>query len=237
MKTSYTFGLVAVSAICAPHFSFAGEIGVAFTIDYFSEYVDDGFQLSDGPAVQPSFELSYAGFYAGAWASNADTDLLGAESEVRVFAGYRDEVGSVFYDVSGVYYTFQEDRSRKQTPFGTVDFIDNFQEYIGVLGYSVTSQLRTSVEVGYSPAIFDVQLNDEFSATTVSATVDYDTGVPGLSVSATYGVGEISTDLYEDYSWYAVGGRYALADTVAFGLSVHDNDEDPFLVGTLSFTF
>ncbi|WP_333834618.1 TorF family putative porin, partial [Rubrimonas sp.] len=94
----------------------AGAQGLAFFEDnsvtlsagaaLVSEYVSQGFELSDGLALQPYAEVGFGGLYAGFWASNGSEDLLGASGEFDLIAGYRGEYDIFYWDLSYNYYFF-----------------------------------------------------------------------------------------------------------------------------------
>ncbi|MGL4319985.1 MAG: TorF family putative porin, partial [Paracoccaceae bacterium] len=84
------------------------DSGVTLTgsLTFGSAYVSDGIEYSDGPVIQPYVELGYGGFYAGVWASNAEETLLGDDTEIDFYIGYRGEAGVFYYDVGYGYYTY-----------------------------------------------------------------------------------------------------------------------------------
>ena len=76
-----------------------GGFTVTGSLTFGSAYASDGIEYSDGPVIQPYVELGFGGFYAGLFATNAEEALLGADSEVDLYLGYRGEVGAFYYDI------------------------------------------------------------------------------------------------------------------------------------------
>jgi hypothetical protein len=64
---------------------------VAASPAFATEYVSDGIEHSDRHVAQPYVQLGFGDFYAGVWATNAEETLLGADSEVDFYIGYRGE--------------------------------------------------------------------------------------------------------------------------------------------------
>jgi uncharacterized protein (TIGR02001 family) len=76
------------------------------TLTLASDYRFRGISLTDrAPAAQGSIDVSYHGFYAGAWMSNiarfADTN-----AELDLYAGYGGEAGPFEYEVGAIAYLY-----------------------------------------------------------------------------------------------------------------------------------
>lgn len=171
-----------------------------FTIDisatFASQYVSNGIEYSDGPVVQPYVEFGYLGFYLGVWASTASEELLGSDTEVDYYIGYRNEVGAFYYDVSYAYYTYP----------GASEF--NSGEYVFAGGVGLTEQVFGILGLSYAP---------DSEVLTSEIGVDYFTPLEGLALSANYG--NVSND---GYNFWSAGGTYAFNENLAAEISWQD---------------
>jgi uncharacterized protein (TIGR02001 family) len=182
------------------------------TLTFASRYVSDGVELSDGPVFQPYLELGHGGFYAGVWATNGSEDLLGANSEIDLYVGYRGEAGVVYYDVGYGYYIYPGASAL------------NSGEVLVSAGAGLRETLFLTAAFGYA---------SELDALDSSLTVDYGTPLEGLSLAATYG--DISND---GGKYWSIGADYAFNDTVSANLTWEDNDSnDGIAVFAISSTF
>ena len=83
-----------------------GGLDVTATATIVSDYRFRGVSSSDrDPALQGSIDLTYHGFYAGAWASSiartADTNV-----ELDLYAGYGGSAGPLEYEVGAIAYLY-----------------------------------------------------------------------------------------------------------------------------------
>lgn len=83
-----------------------GGLDVSVTATVVSDYRFRGVSLSDrDPAAQGSVDLTWNGFYAGAWASSiartADTNV-----ELDLYAGYAGSAGPIEYEVGAIAYLY-----------------------------------------------------------------------------------------------------------------------------------
>jgi uncharacterized protein (TIGR02001 family) len=83
-----------------------GAFDISATLTGVSDYRFRGVSLSDrDPALQGSVDISYRGFYAGAWTSSiaryADTDV-----EFDLYAGYAGTAGPIEYEVGALAYFY-----------------------------------------------------------------------------------------------------------------------------------
>lgn len=93
----------------------AGEFGISTNVGFESKYVFRGVQFAD-TSMQPSVELSYGGFYGGAWfnlpvghdaADEAFFDPFA--QELDLYGGYSSSLTeTISYDIGVTYYTFPE---------------------------------------------------------------------------------------------------------------------------------
>jgi len=124
----------------------ANEVTLSFGAAFVSEYISDGIRYSDGVAFQPYAEVGFGGAYAGAYTTNVDADLTGADRETGLSVGYRGEAGSFSYDVSVNYYMYDE---------AFDDFpVEDYAETIANGTFAVSEQMQTELQV------VDVQLHD-----------------------------------------------------------------------------
>lgn len=84
-----------------PVAAIAQEMTFSANIALTSEYMSQGFELSDGPILQIYAEAAQAGFYFGAFGSNLSPDLSGADSGGDLY------IGKFFYDIGVAYYFYQ----------------------------------------------------------------------------------------------------------------------------------
>jgi uncharacterized protein (TIGR02001 family) len=190
----------------------ASGVTVSGSVTFASRYISDGVEFSDGPVVQPYVELGFGGFYAGVWASNATEALLGADSEVDIYIGYRGEAGAFFYDIGYGYYTFP-DASELNTG-----------EVLVSGGVGLGETLFVTAYLAYS---------SDFDTLDRSLRVDYSAPVEGLALAATLGDNEA-------WQYWSIGASYALNQTVSADLTWHDTDIvglDGVLVGGLTISF
>lgn len=216
----------AIAAALAGTAALAQEVSVSVGGAVVSEYVSNGIRYSDGVAVQPYVELGFGGIYAGAYVSNIDPDLTGADLETGLSLGYRGEAGSLSYDLSVNYYLYSE---------AFEDFpVEDYAEAVASATFAASETLYLTAEVGIAP---------EFDQTDLSLRVDYYTAVEGLSLDATYG--RLDAD-YGAWNYWSAGATYQVTESVGLGLAYHDSDVSPDLglfntdglfVATLSVDF
>jgi uncharacterized protein (TIGR02001 family) len=84
----------------------SGGLDVTVTATATSDYRYRGISLSDrDPALQGSVDLTYHGFYAGAWASSI-ADYAGTNVELDLYAGYAGQAGPIAYEVGAIAYLY-----------------------------------------------------------------------------------------------------------------------------------
>ena len=91
------------SAVFAENLSFSGGVTVT------SNYLSDGLsETGNGPAIQPYFEVTKNGFYAGAWATNLK-DEAGNRAELDLSLGYRGATAAgIEYDLGYTQYFYDK---------------------------------------------------------------------------------------------------------------------------------
>lgn len=198
-------------------------ISVDVSLYLVSEYMSQGYELSDGVAAQPYVELGYRDFYLAADASNGSQRVLGARDEIDYYIGYRGMLGDFLIDTSYGYYTFEG-----------VSFARDYGEFRNYATYAVTDSFSATAYAGYAPDYFD-QLD-------LSLTLDYVTSISGLDVSVTYG--QVDTG-FGDWSYYHAGFGYEVSHSVAISVMYWGADDpsgtlgltDGIVVGTIVFNY
>ncbi|WP_309667459.1 TorF family putative porin [Tabrizicola sp.] len=174
----------------------APALTVTGSLTFASRYVSDGIEYSTGAVVQPYIELGYAGFYAGIWATNAEEDLLGADSEIDYYLGYRDEAGTFYYDIGYGYYTYPD----------ASEF--NSGEVLVSGGVGLQDTVYLTAAFAYS---------NEFDTLDKSLRIDYYTPITGVAVAALYGNND-------SWNYWSAGASYAINDTLSADATWHETD-------------
>lgn len=187
----------------------ANEISLSFGATIASEYVSNGIRYSDGPVVEPYFELGLRGFYAGAYASNVDADLTGADTEYGLSLGYRGELGLLSYDIGLAYYLY--DNAFPGVP------VEDYAEALAAGTLALTETLYVTASAALAP---------EYDQTNLSLRADHYTAVEGLSVGAI--IGRLDAN-YGAWTYWSVDTTYAVAEQVFLGIGYHDTNVDPAL--------
>lgn len=79
----------------------------SITMGATSDYIFRGISLSnEDPAFQPSINVGYGIFYAGAWGSNIYSPDVAGPWETDFYAGIKPVWGPVTFDFGAVYYTY-----------------------------------------------------------------------------------------------------------------------------------
>jgi uncharacterized protein (TIGR02001 family) len=207
--------LSSVVAISMPGAAaYAQEIPLSFGAAVVSEYVSDGIRYSDGVAFQPYMELGFGGAYAGAYTTNVDPDLTGANRETGLSLGYRGEAGRFSYDVSVNYYIYDE-------AFDGFP-VEDYAETIASGTFAVSESLYLTGEISIAP---------EYDQTGLSLRADYYTEVEGLSVNATFGRNDTN---YGDWNYWSAGATYTVHDNWGLSLAYQDSSVDEEATGLLN---
>ncbi|MEA3013475.1 MAG: hypothetical protein QOD42_2020 [Sphingomonadales bacterium] len=116
-----------------------GAFDITATATVVSDYRFRGVSLSDrDPALQGSVDITWRGFYAGAWASSisrfADTNV-----ELDLYAGYAGAAGPVEYEIGAIAYLY---------PGG--DGTGNVYEATGALSYRL-GPVQAKLSAFYAP--------------------------------------------------------------------------------------
>lgn len=196
-------------ALAVPAAAQDAEPSFGFGATIATEYVSSGIRYADGPVVQPYVELGFGGLYAGAYVSNIDEDLTGADIEYGLSVGYRGEAGAVSYDVGIAYYLYNE---------AFPDFeVEDYAETYAAGTFAVSDALYLTAEAAIAP---------EFDQTNISLRADYYTNVSGLSLGAE--IGRLDAN-YGKWTYWSIDTTYAVTDAVSLGLGYYDTDVDPDL--------
>jgi uncharacterized protein (TIGR02001 family) len=116
-----------------------GALDITATATVVSDYRFRGVSSSDrDPAAQGSLDVSFHGFYAGAWASSiagyADTNV-----ELDLYAGYAGAAGPIEYEIGAIAYLY---------PGG--DGTGNVYEGTGSLSYTL-GPATAKLSLAYAP--------------------------------------------------------------------------------------
>lgn len=116
-----------------------GGLDISATVTGVTDYRFRGVSESGrDPAVQGSIDLTWNGFYAGAWASSiartADTNV-----ELDLYAGYAGSAGSIEYEIGAIAYLY---------PAG--DGTGNIYEATGALSYTL-GPATAKLTANYAP--------------------------------------------------------------------------------------
>jgi uncharacterized protein (TIGR02001 family) len=209
---AFLLSSVAVVGLSFPALSQELDVSAGFTLT--SRYVSSGFALSDGVAFQPWAEASLNGFYVGAWGSNTSPAGAGADFELDLYLGYRNEIGQFNYDIGYAHYFMISPSS------------SSGEAYLN-MGVAVTEQVNLGVGLRINPAsgVWNTSLNGDVSVT------------DKISLSAQVGR---YTDGSSDY--YNIGASYAFNDALSFDLSYHNSTSGSLpagglIVGGLNYSF
>jgi uncharacterized protein (TIGR02001 family) len=93
------------------------KLALSATTVFTTDYIFRGYSnTTNGPAVQPEFDLTYGIFYAGIWGSNVDFGAVPnirtgaptniANIEIDYYAGITPTWGPVTFNIGGLYYTY-----------------------------------------------------------------------------------------------------------------------------------
>jgi uncharacterized protein (TIGR02001 family) len=182
----------------------ANEIALSFGATVATEYVSDGIRYSDGVAFQPYVDVAFGSAYAGAYTTNVDADLTGADRETGLSLGYRGEAGRFSYDVSVNYYVYDE---------AFDDFpVEDYAETVASATFAVSESLYLTGEIAIAP---------EYDQTGLSVRADYYTSVEGLSLDATFGRVDAN---FGAWNYWSAGATYAVQDTLGLSLAYHDSN-------------
>ena len=194
------------SAVLAEDLSFGGGVTVT------SNSLSDGLsETGNSPAIQPYFELSKNGFYAGAWATNLKDDL-GNRAELDLTLGYRGETAAgLGYDLGYTQHFYDKTHAASS-------------ELALALGVPVNDQLTVSGEVSYDLAekTFGESLGAEFElANAWTLHADVGRADPSASVNwgagVSYGIADRTTVDFQVQDTATTSPLPALSLTYAFG--------------------
>jgi uncharacterized protein (TIGR02001 family) len=81
------------------------KLALSATTVFTTDYVFRGLSLSsNGPAVQPEFDLTYGMFYAGMWGSNINPG--GDGIEIDYYVGITPKWNNITFNIAGLAYTY-----------------------------------------------------------------------------------------------------------------------------------
>ncbi|EDZ63342.1 protein belonging to CHP02001 [Sulfurimonas gotlandica GD1] len=86
------------------------DLGVSANVAMASNYVWRGMtQSADSPAIQGGIDLDYKGLYVGAWGSNVKFTGSDASMELDAYAGYKNEIAGIGYNIGYIQYAYPND--------------------------------------------------------------------------------------------------------------------------------
>ncbi|MGQ0430106.1 MAG: TorF family putative porin [Gammaproteobacteria bacterium] len=220
---------IAAALLCAAGAANAGE--VTGTVTAVSDYDFRGVSLSaKDPALQASIDYAHdSGFYAGAWASNIDYDIIDGDIELDLYLGWAGETGGgVGWDAGIVWYTYPDSSSYTDPVLGDIPAIADYPEiYAGVsFGPVEIKQWYTDDYAGSNLDELYTEMNYGFELP-----ADF-----GLNLHLGYNYGQIFSS--NEYFDFAIG----VAKTVGnFDLELKftgtDLDEDDFGISSFPDVF
>ncbi|EQB39848.1 hypothetical protein M947_04525 [Sulfurimonas hongkongensis] len=90
--------------------SIVSGVKVSANIALTSNYIWRGMTQSENlPAIGGGFDLDYKGLYLGTWGSSVSYEGSDASMELDAYAGYKNEVYGVGYDIGYIYYAYPND--------------------------------------------------------------------------------------------------------------------------------
>lgn len=203
----------------------AGEIGVSTTLGFESRYIFRGIQFAE-TSVQPAVEISYDGFYGGAWFNLpvGDDDLVATPGgeELDLYAGYSADLGDGWsFDVGVTYYTFPDLAS---------GFFDIFEEDGDGLGANTIELFAgLALDAPLSPSIYFYR-DFMFDTFTIEGGVSHSTPLAertSFDLGAALGY-VIDDDAGGDYLYGAATAdvSYALTDDASIAAGVRYGGSD-----------
>ena len=203
MKRSNLFAILSAGLTLCPAAAMAGDVSVATSVDYATEYVFRGVSYQRG-AAQPGIEASKDGFTLGVWSSLAVGETSAAAiDEIDVYGGYAWDVAkTVSADVGFTIYHFPD------TPGSLFDFggASTFETYAGL-----------SFDVDLSPSIYGYY-DFDLEAFTLIGSLEHSIALaPKTSLELGATAGLITADSGGDYE-YGLGSAaisYAVNDAVS----------------------
>jgi uncharacterized protein (TIGR02001 family) len=216
----------------------ANSLSATLDVTYVTDYIFRGVRLAEA-SVQPSFELGYAGAYAGVWHSDAVSNSApdAFDSETDLYAGYGFDVSdTISLDALVTRYTYNGGSAGDSTEIG--------------LGASVDVLLTPTVYAYYD---FDLE------TFTVEGSVGYSFPIEAanLSIDLSGKIGYVKADdvpagVTDDYTYFVAGVAvpYALAENATLSVGVdyvynteeeiagfNSSNDNDILVGKVSVTF
>jgi len=185
-----------------------------------TEYVFRGIaQSNQDPAIQVGIDYAHdSGFYVGTWASSIEfggTTGNDSSIETNLYGGFGGSVGSVDYDIGGLFYYYPEEDDDEGA--GEQDFF----EVYGSLGTSV-GDASIGAGFAYSPDYY----GEDGDSIYIYGEVGYSMPI-GLSPYASVGYLDVDGDQTSpggyDYVVFTVGGSM---DVGMFTLDLNYTDAE-----------
>lgn len=176
----------------------------AFGLNATTNYIFRGeSQTDDRPALQGYVEGALGGFYAGAWASNVrlDDDRL----ELDLYAGFRNTIGDLEYDVGYVRYLYDDSGDCCGEASFALDYT-----LAGIGAFGGTYYYDFDEKTSWLDVRAGAEVGDLFA-------------LDG-AIGTDFGTLDLGDD--DKVAWN-LGASRALTEIVTIDLRYHDSDYDP----------
>jgi uncharacterized protein (TIGR02001 family) len=180
------------------------EPELSFGLNATTNYIFRGTtQTDDRPALQGYVEGALGGFYAGAWASNVrlEEDRI----ELDLYAGFRNTVGDLDYDVGYVRYLYNESGDCCGEAFLALDYALAEAGTVGATYYYDFDETTTWFDVRAGWEVGDLFALDG-------------------AIGTDFGTLDLGPD--DKLAWN-LGATRPLTEIVAIDLRYHDSNYDP----------
>ena len=208
--SSTRLSLALATALVAATPALAQDFSLTAGVALVTEYESSGLRQSDGPAVQAYLEAGVAGFYAGIWASNVDSTILGTTDDLEydLYLGYANSVGGFSYDIGYAAYYYND------TGFCCSEVIVSGE-------VAATDALTIGLRFASDPDTFDTVNSRLYASYALTDTLTLDTRYGSVSNGG--------------WDYWSVGASLAVSDNGSVFGSYHRTtqagNEDLFLLG------
>jgi uncharacterized protein (TIGR02001 family) len=189
-----------------------GGFDISATLTLVSDYRFRGVSLTNrDPAGQASVDISYHGFYAGAWTSNI-ARFAGTHDELDLYAGYGGEIHGFEYQVGGIAYLY---------PGG--DGTGNIVEATGEFSYTL-GPATGRLKVNYAPD------QHNLAGDNLYLSADLRVAIPTTPITAFAQIGRERGSFYGRKADWSFGAEYTRGPFTA-SLGWFDTDLDAASIG------
>lgn len=206
MIKNTALALAALAAGASVQAQDAAALSVTVDVSYVSDYVFRG-QLLANDSVQPSVEVAYGDFYAGAWHSNEVNGTT--DSETDLYIGYGFALNDTISLDAGVTRYLYNGQSGADTT----------EVYVGVSADVLLSpSLYYYYDFDREASTFELSIGYSFPIDAINASLDLSAKAGYASKGGEY----VNPYSNEDYTYYVVGAAvpYKLSETATFTVGV-----------------